>query len=74
MGHKTKRGESYFLVRWKGYGKESDSWEPEAELNCDDLIEEYRKKVSPNPRLHLAIVHLFRSLMTMRRARCVVPF
>ncbi|XP_030567120.1 M-phase phosphoprotein 8 [Drosophila novamexicana] len=44
VGHKAKRGESYFLVRWKGYGKESDSWEPEAELNCDDLIEEYRKK------------------------------
>ncbi|KAM8721629.1 hypothetical protein ACLKA7_007502 [Drosophila subpalustris] len=43
VGHKTKRGESFFLVRWKGYGKDDDSWEPEAELNCDDLIEEYRK-------------------------------
>ncbi|XP_034489625.1 M-phase phosphoprotein 8 [Drosophila innubila] len=43
IGHKTKRGESFFLVRWKGYGKDADSWEPEAELNCDDLIEEYRK-------------------------------
>ncbi|XP_062138645.1 heterochromatin protein 1 [Drosophila sulfurigaster albostrigata] len=43
VGHKSKRGESFFLVRWKGYGKDEDSWEPEAELNCDDLIEEYRK-------------------------------
>ncbi|EDW07391.1 M-phase phosphoprotein 8 isoform X1 [Drosophila mojavensis] len=46
VGHKSKNGESFFLVRWKGYGKEDDSWEPEAELNCDDLIEEYRKKNS----------------------------
>ncbi|XP_023174436.2 heterochromatin protein 1 [Drosophila hydei] len=46
VGHKSKRGESFFLVRWKGYGKDDDSWEPEAELNCDDLIEEYRKKNS----------------------------
>lgn len=45
VGHKSKRGESFFLVRWKGYGKDDDSWEPEAELNCDDLIAEYRKKV-----------------------------
>jgi len=43
VGHKTKRGESFFLVRWKGYGKDADSWEPEADLNCDDLIAEYRK-------------------------------
>ncbi|TDG39490.1 hypothetical protein AWZ03_014088 [Drosophila navojoa] len=46
VGHKSKNGESFFLVRWKGYGKEDDSWEPEAELNCDDLIEEYHKKNS----------------------------
>lgn len=49
VGHKSKNGESFFLVRWKGYGKEDDSWEPEAELNCDDLIEEYRKKVKVMP-------------------------
>ncbi|ALC49479.1 CG8289 [Drosophila busckii] len=46
IGHKTQRGESYFLVHWKGYDKDADSWEPEAELNCDDLIQEYRKKTS----------------------------
>ncbi|KAH8386827.1 hypothetical protein KR093_002804 [Drosophila rubida] len=46
VGHKSKRGESFFLVRWKGYGKNDDSWEPEAELNCNDLIQEYRKGIS----------------------------
>lgn len=53
VGHKSKRGASFFLVRWKGYGKDDDSWEPEAELNCDDLIAEYRKKV--RDRVHFTI-------------------
>ncbi|EDV92460.1 M-phase phosphoprotein 8 [Drosophila grimshawi] len=47
VGHKTKNGESFFLVHWKGYGKDDDSWEPEADLNCNDLIEEYLKKTNP---------------------------
>ncbi|XP_016979986.1 M-phase phosphoprotein 8 isoform X2 [Drosophila rhopaloa] len=46
IGHKTMRGASYFLVRWKGYNKDSDTWEPEIDLNCDDLIAQFRAKNS----------------------------
>ncbi|KAH8238163.1 hypothetical protein KR032_000527 [Drosophila birchii] len=44
IGHKTLRGASYFLVRWKGYNKDSDTWELEDGLNCDDLIDQFRNK------------------------------
>lgn len=45
VGHKTERGVSYFLIRWKGYTKDDDTWEPEDTLNCPDIIERYKKKV-----------------------------
>lgn len=45
VGHKTERGVSYFLIRWKGYTKADDTWEPEDTLSCPDIIERYKKKV-----------------------------
>ncbi|XP_028048125.1 chromobox protein homolog 3 [Monomorium pharaonis] len=38
---RTIKGRRQFLVRWKGYGEASDSWENEKDLNCPRLIEEY---------------------------------
>ena len=46
VGHKTERGVSYFLIRWKGYTKADDTWEPEETLSCPEIIERYKKKVS----------------------------
>jgi hypothetical protein len=37
-----KRRKSQYLVKWKGYGPEHNSWEPEAHLSrCKDAIREY---------------------------------
>ncbi|EDV35063.1 uncharacterized protein Dana_GF22550 [Drosophila ananassae] len=44
IGHKTVRGVSHFLVRWKGYDESEDTWEPEADLNCNNLITQFRAK------------------------------
>jgi hypothetical protein len=31
-----------YLVKWKGYGPEHNSWEPEANLsNCQELLQKY---------------------------------
>lgn len=41
VGHRTIKGRHQFLVRWKGYGEDSDTWEQEKDLNCRKLIEEF---------------------------------
>ena len=37
-------GTREYLVHWKGYSKESDTWEREGDLNCDDLLEMFWRK------------------------------
>ena len=39
-----KDGTRQFLVRWKGYSSKDDTWEPEANLNCNDMIQKYLAK------------------------------
>lgn len=39
-----KKGQREFLVRWKGYSSKEDTWEPEKNLNCKILIENFLKK------------------------------
>lgn len=41
--HRDKKRE--FLIRWKGYSSNLDSWEPEENLNCHDLIDKFMNKL-----------------------------
>jgi hypothetical protein len=40
-----KDGSREFLVRWKRWSKDYDTWEPEANLNCPEIIEKYLKRL-----------------------------
>ncbi|KAG5851086.1 hypothetical protein ANANG_G00089280 [Anguilla anguilla] len=41
---KNKKGKVEYLVRWRGYGFEDDTWEPETHLaNCVEFIHEYNR-------------------------------
>lgn len=40
-----RNGAREFLVHWKGWGKKFDSWEPEENLNCQDLIGKFLEKL-----------------------------
>lgn len=31
----------YFLIRWKGYGPEHDTWEKKSNLMCPDILKKY---------------------------------
>lgn len=40
-----RKGDREFLVSWKGYPSSQDSWEPEENLTCSDLIAKFMNKV-----------------------------
>jgi len=37
-------GAREFLIRWKGHGPEDDSWEPEENVDCPDMIDRFMVK------------------------------
>lgn len=43
--HFKKSGKREFLVSWKGYPASENSWEPEENMDCKDLIEKFMDKV-----------------------------
>lgn len=47
-----KDGTREFLVHWKRWSSHYDTWEPEANLSCPDIIEKFMKKVEEDKNLN----------------------
>jgi hypothetical protein len=44
-GHRRKGRGTQYLVHWKGYGNEDDTWLPRSSLgNAEELLSEYLKR------------------------------
>lgn len=35
--------QNFYLLKWTGYNNRYNSWEPEENLNCDDLVNEFEQ-------------------------------
>lgn len=43
---RLKRGKVEYLIKWKGWSHDDNTWEPKANLDCEKIIENFEKKLN----------------------------
>ena len=48
IGHKGEGDDRMYLIRWKGWGPEHDTWEPVSNIHTDEAIQDYLATLDPS--------------------------
>lgn len=48
IAHKNCKSGRLYLVRWKGYADDEDSWEKESNLDCPKILNKYKRSIKLN--------------------------
>ncbi len=49
LAHRGPEGQRQYLVRWQGFSKDNDSWEPFSSFQDEDIIRRYWHRISTAP-------------------------
>jgi len=66
INSRLNRGRLQYLVRWRGYGHEENSWITESDLDAPDLIAKYYR-ANPNAPKRISTVDFGRMGFRLRR-------
>lgn len=48
LKHKIKKDGVYYLVRWKNFSADDDTWQKECDLQCPNFLNEYKRRMKMN--------------------------
>lgn len=45
LKHRKRNGKVFYLIKWEGYDESQNTWEPEDNLSCPDILAKYIEKL-----------------------------